>query len=440
MLNVGKCHIMRTSSYTHQIFFLVLCVGFVLSFYPGLMSDDSHGIYASAQAHQYNDHHPPLMAYLWHYLLFIKDGPAMMFLFNMCLLWSTIYILAFRVFKKGLLHILCFLIPFMPQIAVYAGFLWKDIIFTFGYGLLSSILAYHHIHHKRLTFPTSSAFFILLFYCTSVKYQAQFICPIIVYWYVWVQSPFGPSKRFIAAMVVSLLLTQSIYITNHFLVTEHGNGSSHSWQYRNIFDLAGMSVNSHKLLLPPFLIKDQATLADIESHYELAWEPLIVYPHSPLNATSNNDQRAILKKTWIQAISSHPLAYIKHRMHVWGRGILLSSPGKGWFDEKTGPNHPLKQLSPLFSLFAYICLIPIQIANAVIAYRSLKIEQCRAYAQCSLILSIMSATLILMLFVLTLAGVPRYIYFSFFMFFLSCPFAGHCWIYWLRNRKQILMA
>ena len=83
MLNVGKCHIMRTSSYTHQIFFLVLCVGFVLSFYPGLMSDDSHGIYASAQAHQYNDHHPPLMAYLWHYLLFIKDGPAMMFLFNM---------------------------------------------------------------------------------------------------------------------------------------------------------------------------------------------------------------------------------------------------------------------------------------------------------------------------------------------------------------------
>lgn len=75
------------------IFFIAACI-FIGIFAPGKMDIDSSGIYKSALAHQYSDHHPPLMAYMWHYLNFIYPGPLLMFLFNMALLWGALYILA----------------------------------------------------------------------------------------------------------------------------------------------------------------------------------------------------------------------------------------------------------------------------------------------------------------------------------------------------------
>jgi hypothetical protein len=62
---------------------------FISIFYPGLMSPDSQAIYAYAKAGSYGDHHPPLMAYLWHIFLKFKDGPALMYLTSMGMLWGS---------------------------------------------------------------------------------------------------------------------------------------------------------------------------------------------------------------------------------------------------------------------------------------------------------------------------------------------------------------
>ena len=127
----------------HWIFWLcAFC--YTAAFFPGLMTDDSRAVYAQALAHSYGDHHPPLMGLLWHYLNFIYSGPALMFLFNMALLWGGMYVLAFRVMREGWLRYVCLALPFWPHILVTSYYIWKDVTFTFGFGLLALVLIDHY--------------------------------------------------------------------------------------------------------------------------------------------------------------------------------------------------------------------------------------------------------------------------------------------------------
>jgi len=399
-------------------------------FFPGMMSSDSEAIYKEVLKHSYSDHHPPMMAYLWHYLNYLHPGPALMYLFNMLLLWASIYILALDIFKNTkYLKYYCMLIPFIPQVIVYAGWIWKDIIFTFGYGLLSMYLAHKIIRQEKISWPASTIFFISLCYFTSVKYQAQFICPIIICWFFYTQNLCKfKIKVFLATFIASTAVIVSVNGLNYFLVTERGTGSSHSWQYVKIFDLAGMSVNSDTLLIPKKLLTHtNVTVQDIKNTYTLAWETLIVEKNSVIRVPVNDEERKLLLITWQSTVLHHPLSYLKHRYAIWEEGLLLSSPGKLYLETKL-ENHPLLAsiLLPLANLTAFIYLIPFMLASIIIAIRSLRYNYLKQHAVTVLFLSTMSVSLVAILFVKSLASVPRYVYFSVYLFMLSTPFTVYC--------------
>ncbi|NBY19037.1 hypothetical protein EBQ74_02025 [bacterium] len=57
--------------------FFLLVAGFLnalLTFYPGSMSPDSYDQLRQALTNHYNDWHPPVMAWFWRQLLWIKKG------------------------------------------------------------------------------------------------------------------------------------------------------------------------------------------------------------------------------------------------------------------------------------------------------------------------------------------------------------------------------
>lgn len=425
-------------------FFIAACT-FISIFAPGKMDIDSSCIYQSALAHQYFDHHPPLMAYMWHYLNLIYQGPLLMFLFNMALLWGALYILAFKIFpKERILQYSIICIPFMPQIAVHGRVTGKDVIFTFGYGFLAMFLAYVTVHNKKISLIQIMGILTSLVYFTAVKFQAQFILPILLLWFFYnllSSSTFTYKKSM--AIIVSLMTSFSIVTMidsiNHYLVTEKGAGSNHSWQYVKIFDLAGMSIHSNKVLLPSFLLKHpEISVQDIQKKYQIAWEPLIVYEDSPLRHTQSEKERDLLLQTWWQEIYNHPISYIQHRGKLWFREFFLASCAKGWLEEVgiTGVTPLQKALRVLATLAAFIFLFPFQIMFFSIGRRALKFPETKYYAAALLFLSSMGCALLALLFVKSLAVTVRYIFFTFYMFFLSCPFAYHCFLELKKKKLQ----
>jgi hypothetical protein len=314
--------------------------------------------------------------------------------------------------------------------------------------MLSLWLAYKDLKQKKFNAFENLIFFIIVFYTTSVKYQAKFILPILLLWYVSVQFN-KPSilsarsklkvliKHISIAMILCFSIINGIEITNNFLVTKHGQGSNNSWQYKKIYDLVGTSININQILVPKFLAKKEVmTLEDLRNHYELAWEPLIVYDHSPLRSAHSDKELAAIDKSWKQMIRNHPIGYLKHRLHIWATGILLSAPGEGYLTGKStylsslekkhgnllgGLSFLANKFSWILYIFAYISIFPFQMYFIFSSLRLYSKEN-NKYAKAVFFMSIMGLTLLFLLFFFSLASMPRYIYFTYVMFFFSIPF------------------
>lgn len=408
------------------ILFVGLPLLFLWVFYPGQLSPDSLSIYANAVTHQYSDHHPPLMGYLWHYLNLIVAGPLLMYLINLGLIWGCLYILAFKIFtykKNKYLHYYVLLIPLIPHVACYAGFVWKDLVFTYGYGLISAYLALKTLREEKAPLSTSLLLGALLFYATAVKYQAQFILPLLVFWYALVQSQFKVLKSFLIAVPLSLFLIFAIHTVNSYLVNTQGPGSSNSWKYVKMYDLAGMSVRENKVLIPATFHKKPVTVADVQRTYSFEWEPLIVGTDAPFRAPTTRAELDTIQGAWKKAITQHPMAYVAHRLSIWKKGILFGVPGKAWVDQKLGKNNFIsKYLVPLGILTAYVFIFPFQLLFFAIGIRGLSHTRTRGAARTLLFMGGMGTILVLVLMVFSLAAVPRYIYFTNYLFMLSVPF------------------
>ncbi len=418
----------------YVFFFLSLAV-FLGIFFPGKMSPDSETMYAQALEHSYSDHHPPLISFVWHYLNLIVPGTALMFLINMILLWGGIYILAFNIFKGSRIAYFIVLIPYFPQVAVYAAWIWKDVIFTYGYALLSLYLSDRAINNKPIKLFHIPIFFTILSYATAVKFQAQFILPILLFFFFQILLINKRVKHKTILSISSSILTSialifSIEVINSHIVNKKGTGSNYSWQYVKIYDLAGMSLISNKILLPQTLIKhDRITLKDIEKKWDLLWEPLICDTDSPLVSTKNDKEREELLSTWWENILRYPLIYLQHRVIMWLDGIVMSAPGKNYIEKNLFiTNQTLKPfIVTIASIFAYIVLLPFQLSFFWLGTRALRKDHLtKQYGKSLLFLTTMGMSLLFILLFKSLAATPRYICFTFFTFFISVPFALKC--------------
>jgi len=416
------------------IFFFISLAVFLGIFFPGKMSPDSETMYASALAHSYSDHHPPLISFVWHYLNLLVPGTALMFMINMLLLWGGLYILAFHIFKGAKISYFIMLIPYFPQVAVYGAWIWKDVIFTYGYVLLTLYLSDRVINKKAIKLLHIPVFFTILSYATAVKFQAQFILPILLFFFhvLFISKNIKYKKIFVllASIVTSLTLIFSIDTINSHIVHQKGSGSSHSWQYVKIYDLAGMSLLSNKILLPKTLLKhDDISLKDIEKKWDLLWEPLICDTDSPLLSTKNDKDREELLTTWWDNVLRHPLIYLQHRLTMWLDGIVMAEPSENYIQKNLFiQNAVLKSLIiQIASIFAYIVLFPFHVSFFWIGAGALKRDHAtKQYGKSLLFLTTMGMFLLFILLFKSLAATPRYICFTFFTFFVSVPFALRC--------------
>jgi hypothetical protein len=422
------------SKLPHIFFFISLAI-FLGFFFPGKMSPDSETMYAHALAHHYSDHHPPLISFVWHYLNLLVPGTALMFLVNMLFLWGGLYILAFHIFKGARISYFIALIPYFPQVAVYGTWIWKDVIFTYGYVLLTLYLSDRAINKKPIKLFHIPIFFAILIYATAVKFQAQFILPILLLFFfhvLFISKDIRYKKMFTlcTSIITSLTLIFSIDTMNNHIVTQKGNGSNYSWQYVKIYDLAGMSLLSNKILLPKFLLKhDHIELNDIEKKWDLLWEPLICDIDSPLRNTQNDKEREELLAVWWGNVLKHPFIYLKHRLTMWLDGIVIAAPSKNYIQKNLFiQNAALKSfIVQIATIFAYIVLLPFHLSFFWIGARALKRDHLtKQYGKSLLFLTTMGISLLLILLFKSLAATPRYICFTFFTFFVSVPFALRC--------------
>ena len=115
--------------------YLILSILFVFHvalLWPGMMSPDSFGQLSMAVTQNYSDHHPPMMSFVWGYLLKIYDGSGPIYTLHLALFYGGIALLL-NAFRDNSYRWAFLLLSIAPQIASYSLMVWKDVAFAFAF-------------------------------------------------------------------------------------------------------------------------------------------------------------------------------------------------------------------------------------------------------------------------------------------------------------------
>ena len=303
---------------------LLAILGFGLelrAFWPGLMSTDSFEQYVQATLHRYNDHHPPIMAWVWSLTDRVIPGPAGMLILHLSLLWIGLWSVAEGARKRRFRYTWLILpIGVMPWIANIAGVIWKDV------GMACALLAAGGLLYDvensdgRLRFLVITTAFVLIAYATMVRANGFFAALPLAAYAVATARPRASFARAagIGAAFVALVLGGQQLLERKVLDAS----PRHLSQLVMLFDLAGIACRGGGIDIPIAFRKpgyDAAALCPAYDPDQV--DSLFFFPKSPLQMSLDEDAVQKLRGEWLAAATQHPTLYLAHRMQSFA-GLL----------------------------------------------------------------------------------------------------------------------
>lgn len=418
----------------------------VAIFWPGILTPDSRSQYEVALTGGYDDHHPPMMSFLWHMLLYIYPGSGLMLLFHMILLYGSIYYLlqCFPQDKK----IIAFIFPFIPSVFVYSGFIWKDVGFAFSFLLVGSALAALNVNNKSLSLRKGFILGCILFYGNAVKFQAQYCTPLILLWMAYTSlkkeecssfrwQRYGKKFLMIGAIFYSCVNLFNFSLKSIIITKNH-------WQYVKAFDLAAISLEKNKSFFPDFIKTPNFSMDRLREifNYQKVDE-IICSKKGVLKSINDEEELRQLKEVWLKTVLHHPFYYLKHRCRVLAYGLLGCHGFTPWGEDirKTqSSSFIVKTVIFLYQICRFTILSHFLQILFSFLYLCLGLRTIRL-TKAAVPLVFFNGTGILLvsiLFFFSMAGTPRYTYAAICFFHTSHIFAYHCYCAWRNKRKGAL--
>lgn len=308
--------------YSPLILAVILLLIQFLAGYPGGMTPDSFDQYNQSLTGSYNPYHPPVMSILWSLFNNIMAGPQIMLILNLLLLWTSVLIF-YYIDEVNKYRFIYFIIPFLPPIFSQSLMIWKDVAFSNALLLATAISSYYYLKKEK-----SAPFFILIlvllisFYATSVKFQAKYLCPFLIWFLVSASFRMGVIKKIFLTAIVSIIIIQA----NDFIIRKLAYEEP-TWQFRVFFDLAAISKDKNDDGYMPKYVKEHKNYSFVnlkdKFHHKYA-DPMIWPDDRIYDATDDQNNLSELRNSFINAVTNHPFLYLKHRITNFSHIMMQS--------------------------------------------------------------------------------------------------------------------
>ena len=219
----------------------------LLVFYPGVMTYDAKYVYEDIAKSVLGDWQSPAMTVLWRLINPIAPGSGSMFLLIMTAYWLAFGILAFALARRSIwLAVLLPLLALTPPAFVFAGIIWRDVLFSVTWLLAGSIA---FVAVERGTIARLSLQALALALCgfgVLLRPNALIAAPLLAAYAIW-PTQFGWKRTaimFVPAMAVFFGLVQVVYYGALGAVRQH------PLQSIMVFDLGGISHFSQQNQFP----------------------------------------------------------------------------------------------------------------------------------------------------------------------------------------------
>lgn len=329
---------MKQASIKLYLLLLILSFGAVFyAYFPGHYSNDSRTIFFQVLNFNFNDWHTPFMAFTWGILLKLTNLPESMFIIHtLILLIGGIFWVLITHKISSFLPIFVPLLILSPIITNFSAWIIRDVGFAYYMLLVHGIIILSIIQNK-ISRKVLATVFCLLFCSFATRTNGIFsLIPItflsIICYYK--TRPSIPSTKFLLkSSIGTIIVIATIVLGNHiFCYYILDVQKRYPFQYIKLFDLAGISYYSNCEHFPDYIknldyYNFQVMLDTYKSSVikkrrgtHFFWTSTGEPPLLPrlFKPSLQKD----LTSTWINAISKHPRAYLKHKWEIFN--ILMS--------------------------------------------------------------------------------------------------------------------
>jgi hypothetical protein len=336
---------------TASIVMLLGMLATYAAYWPGLMSPDSSEQFAQALSGQFNDWHPPIMAWIWSRTNALIAGPGGLFLLFVAAYWIGFFLVScFFIRQFSPRYLVVSFLPFSPFLFNFAGTLWKDVLVMvclLNATATALLMPWSRQNLRGLSLPLFAL--LVALGCLARHNSALAAGPLVVLYCA--PSPVTrhpvPAliRRLLAATFLVLVISLSFKATLdrwifHAEKTHHGNQVL-------IWDLAGMSQRIGVNLLPgPWTgeqdeaIRTRCWRSVDANLYLTSFSCGFVFDilvPSPLWRDGS------LLRAWLAAIVAHPATYAAVRLDdatglLWPHDIFVEHPNSGSLDYGFRPN------------------------------------------------------------------------------------------------------
>jgi hypothetical protein len=323
--------------------FVILATGwtvFLLYAYPGVMTMDSFDQLREGREWFFTDSHPPAMAALWGIVDRIVPGPIGMLAIQSIAFIAGLYLIFARVMRPRRAALCaCAVLLFPPVLAPMAA-VWKDCLMA-GFLLLGAALILDPRRSRRLV---GLAWLVA---ATAMRYNAPAATlPLLLLLFEWLPEQPRTWKRVLARYGVALGAWLAVTILAFGINAALTDRKMHFWHSSlALLDIVGTLANVDEdipdaelrpELAPTGILVDKDFHAAIRAKYKRYDFQQLVSDQGhlwdvPLTGIvpAPEAQRDAIERAWLDIVTAHPGAYLKHRFAAFGEALGVYSKFQG---------------------------------------------------------------------------------------------------------------
>lgn len=310
------------------IFLAPLLLGFALLLalnWPGQMSYDSVVQLADARSGQYDSWHPPVMAWLLGLTDHLLPGPGLFLLFTAGLLLGAWFLLL-KSGRPGWGSVIILVLAFAtPQLLLYQGTIWKDVLFAnagiAGFACLAGTASRWQIPHLRAPLLILS---VLTLSLAALARQNGFILlPVAALCLGMIATRLQSARAgwlYGAGLLAACL---AVMLLANFALSfrgDHGKGASDQLRLAQTYDLVGAVRLDPSIRLTVLEERAPHLAAAIRKDGVALYSPHLVdtLEASPVltDAIYHAPSGAVFAQ-WRQLVFEHPSLYLRERLPVF---------------------------------------------------------------------------------------------------------------------------
>ena len=287
----------------------------LLIFYPGIMTYDAKFVYQDIGKGALGDWQSPVMTVLWGMIDPVAPGAASMFLLIATSYWLGFGILAFALARRASrLALLLPLLALLPPAFVFAGIIWRDVLFATSWLLAAAIAFAAADRGATRRVPAQALALSLCAFGVLLRPNALIAAPILAAYVAWpAQMSFKRTAiLFVPAVAGLFALVQGVYYG------ALGATRQHPLQSIMVFDLGGISHFARENQFPVSWSAPEAALLLSGCYQPTQWD--IYWRLEPCDFVMRKiegEQKLFgtpaLTEAWARAVVRHPVAYLQHR-------------------------------------------------------------------------------------------------------------------------------